>query len=166
MNQLTRLFRSLSGLALVGLLASCSCGSKVEQKRSGLVVINVLDKEVYDDCHIKGSVNVPFTKLSEYAQGLDPETAEVVVYCSNYMCSTSGHACKQLMKMGFKHVWAYEGGTAEWYQMGLPVEGPCKNSYLIQKIMPPRHEGEQAIAIITTQELAEKMHVSAAKPSH
>lgn len=126
-------------------------------KRGGLVVINVLDKEPYDDCHIKGSVNVPFTQLSAYAQNLDPETAEIVVYCSNYMCSTSGHACKQLMKMGFKHVWAYEGGTAEWYQMGLPVEGPCKNSYLTQKMTPPPHDGESTVAVITAQELAKKL---------
>jgi len=144
--------------------------SSYHAKQSGLVVINVLDKDVYDDCHIKGSVNVPFTTLKDYAQGLDPETAEVVVYCSNYMCSTSGHACKELMSMGFKHVWAYEGGTAEWHQMGLPVEGPCKNSYLKQKLMPPQHEtvrigapGEQTIAVITAQELANKMHV--AKPA-
>ena len=45
-------------------------------------------------------------------------------------------AAQKLKEMGFENVWAYEGGTAEWYQMGLkaegkyPVEGTCQASYL------------------------------------
>lgn len=104
------------------------------QKKTGLVVINVLDKQWYDDCHIKGSINVPLEAIETYAQQLDPEASEIVLYCSNYFCTSSGYACKLLKNKGFKHVWAYEGGTAEWYQLGFPVEGPCEQEYLKKKI--------------------------------
>ena len=42
-----------------------------EQKQQGLIVVNVLDKALYDDCHIKGSVHVTFDKLDTFATGLD-----------------------------------------------------------------------------------------------
>lgn len=125
------------------------------EKKSGLVVINVLDKALYDDCHIKGSVHVPFESIEKYAQQFDPEQVEIVVYCSNYFCTSSGYACKLLKDKGFKHVWAYEGGIAEWYQMGFPVEGACQQAYLSKKIAPLAQDESQDT--ITVHELLMKM---------
>src|SRR5260221_674614 len=73
-------------------------------KKSDLIVINVLDKNLYDDCHIKGSINVPFGEIKEYASKIDKSTP-VVVYCSNYQCTASGAAAKMLQDMGFENVW-------------------------------------------------------------
>ncbi len=115
-----------------------------------------MDKQSYDDCHIKGSISVELNDLATFADGLDKDKAEVVVYCSNYMCSASEFVCKKLEAMGFKHVWAYEGGMAEWYQLGLPVEGPAKSSYLTKKIEKPAIE-HQDIKVITASELEQKM---------
>lgn len=134
-------------------------GSEQEPKKTGLFVFNVLDKELYDDCHIKGSIHVPLSELEHQVQGLDKEKAEIVIYCSNYLCASSEHACKKLLSMGFKHVWAYEGGTAEWYQMGLPVEGQSQSAYLTKKIAPPPHEQKSAVLTMTAQELAQKLNV-------
>lgn len=149
------------GSVLLVLIPSCSCerAAAKAEKKSGLYVINVLDKDLYDDCHLKGSINVPYEQLEKFVQDLDKDSSEIVVYCSNYMCSTSGVAAKQLAQMGFKHVWAYEGGTAEWHQMGLPVEGPCKNSYLSNKLPAPEHS-DSSVSVITAQELAQKLKVA------
>lgn len=131
-------------------------------KKAGLVVMNLLDKEFYDDCRIKDSVHVPFDELEKFVADLDKEKVEIVVYCSNYMCSTSEHAYKKLVAMGFKHVWMYEGGMAEWYQMGYPVEGTCASSYLSTKLKPTQHHDEDASALLTVQELAQKMNLKVA----
>jgi rhodanese-related sulfurtransferase len=131
-------------------IAGCSCK---KSKKAGLLVVNVLDKELYDDCHIKGSINVPFDEIENYAKNLDKNT-EVVLYCSNYRCTASGFAAKSLTKLGFKNVWAYEAGMAEWYQNKLPVEGACKESYLQIKV--PEYKNEE-IRVITTQELKNKI---------
>lgn len=159
-NMMLRSMFFLSLASLLMLIPSCTCERQAteQQKKSGLVVINVLDKDLYDDCHIKGSINVPYENLEKFVQDLDKDSSEIVVYCSNYMCSTSGVAAKQLTQMGFKHVWAYEGGTAEWHQMGLPVEGTCKSSYLSNKLPATEHT-DASVSVITAQQLAEKLKV-------
>lgn len=129
---------SLAALAFLMILPGCFSGNKTHNKLGGLVVINVLDKASYDDCHIRGSIHVPFEDVVAFAHENIEKTADIVVYCSNYMCSASGVAQKQLSEQGFEHVAAYEGGTAEWFQRGYPVDGPAKEPYL-QRVMqaPP-----------------------------
>jgi rhodanese-related sulfurtransferase len=140
---------------------SCDCNhdEPMMTKKTGLVVINVLNEELYNDCHIKDSINVPFESIEAYAQQNIDKDAEIVLYCSNYMCAASGHACRKLQQGGFTHVYAYEGGMAEWYQRGLPVEGLSKRSYLNQEVNPPVHQEAEAPMIITIEELAKKMGV-------
>lgn len=123
-------------------------------KQTGLIVINVLSAKMYNDCHIAGSICVPFEAVEQYAQENIDQYAEIVLYCSNYMCSASGFARKKLMDLGFKNVLVYEGGTAEWIQLGYPVEGPCKLSYLKKKMEAP---DELEPYVISAQELKKKM---------
>lgn len=125
----------------------------------GVVVINVLDKSLYDDAHIKGSINVTLENLDAHAKKLD-KNADIIVYCSNYMCSTSDYAAKKLRDAGFEHVWVYAGGTAEWYQAGLPIIGPAKSSYLNKTVKRPESAGHGEVPVITMDELARKLHVS------
>lgn len=157
-NLISRLFVLIPVFLLPG------CGSKeapaAPKKQSGLIVINVLDKDWYDDCHIKGSINVPFSELDEFVKNLDTEKAEIVLYCSNYFCTSSMYACKHLKEIGFKQVWAYEGGTTEWYQLGLPVEGPSQRAYLAKPVRSD-HQTDSS-CIITAKELASKLENRAA----
>lgn len=132
----------------------------VQEQKPSLYVINVLDKESYDDCNIAGSVNVPFEGIESFAQDLD-RNAEMVVYCSNYLCSASGAAAQKLKEMGFEKVWAYEGGTAEWYQLGkangeYPVNGSCSASYLTAANEKPA-EVTSDVTVITAEQLRDKM---------
>ena len=124
--------------SLIFLLSSCWPGKTREPVKmiTGLAVINVLDKELHDDCHIKGSINVPFGEIKDLEKMVD-KNATVVTYCTNYMCGASGAARKQLIKMGYKNVYVYEGGTAEWKKKGLPTVGPCKKGYLGNVGTPP-----------------------------
>ncbi len=135
---------------------------KKTQKEQDLYVINVLDKDTAQDCKIAGSLNVPFEEIESFAKDLNRKT-ELVVYCANYRCTASGSAAQKLKDMGFENVWAYEGGTAEWYQMGLaaegqyPVEGACQESYLAAINEKPAHEEDAGIPVIGIDELRQKM---------
>lgn len=142
------------------LLPSC-WGAKDEEKKTGLLVVSVLDKETYDDCHIKGSINVQLDQLEQFAKTVDSE-AEIVLYCTNYLCTASGYAAKKLSNLGFKHVSVYEGGTAEWYQNDLPTEGACKRPYLKQVITKSDDENDDGIQGVTLDELADKMNIRVA----
>jgi rhodanese-related sulfurtransferase len=144
----------------------CGCGAahdeqqtqQAQEAKKDLVVINVLDKPLYDDCHIAGSINVQLSELEQFAATLDKETTEVVVYCSNYQCASSDVVAAKLADLGCKKVRVYEGGMAEWYQQGLPVEGACKSDYLALKVeRAPESAQEPKENVITAQDLYARM---------
>ncbi len=129
-------------------------------KAPELYVVNVLSKELYDDAHIKGSIHVDLDSLETAAQTWDKKTP-VILYCSNYMCTASSHAARELKKMGFEKVYAFEGGTAEWFQLSKNdpsyiIEGPAAESYLSHEVAAPEHE-EHDVDIISAQDLKNKM---------
>ncbi len=139
----------------LALLVGCSREEKkTESKNADFVVINILDTPFYEDVHIKGSINVPLMELADYAQGLNKQ-AGIVVYCSNYACSASGAAAKQLLDMGFENVWAYEGGMAEWYQLQYPVDGPATKDYL--RAENKKMEEVPSVPTISSQDLKKRM---------
>ncbi len=120
-----------------------------------LMVINVLPAEVYDDCHIKGSINVPLNTLEEHVKTIEKGTP-IVVYCASYICSASLAAWRMLNAMEFTNIWAYEAGMSEWYHAGLPREGACDKPYLAEPV--PRPEGhDSGVKEITTKELKAMM---------
>lgn len=128
------------GLLLV--LPGCDLFKSTPQASVGIIkpalaVVNVLSKELYDDCHIKGSIQIDYDEVMNYAaKNWDKENTEIIIYCSNFMCSASGEVCKQLKEAGYKKVRAYEGGTAEAYAKGIPMVGTCKEGYLSQSEKP------------------------------
>lgn len=148
-------------LALVVLVPACWNKKNTEIKLpASLYVLNVLNSEQYNECHIPGSINVPFDKVADFAQEIDKES-EVVCYCSNYQCTASGYAAKQLKELGFEHVCAYEAGMAEWYQQGLPVEGAIAHgapaSDYLARVIEPDANATHDVSIISTQALQEKL---------
>jgi rhodanese-related sulfurtransferase len=135
-------------ILMVVMLAGCIG----EQQEPTLRVINVLDTALYNDAHIKGSIQVSMSDVENVAASWN-RSVPVVVYCSNYFCTASGDVAKQLQTMGFEEVYAYEGGTAEWYQQGLPIEGPANESYLKIEIPAPEEESTLNISAERLQKM-------------
>jgi rhodanese-related sulfurtransferase len=96
---------------------------------ANFTIVNVLEKEHYDDCHIKGSINAPLSQFQMIAQGWD-KTRFIVVYCASKASSASKKAYDALKKMGFQHVAMYEGGTREWKEKDFNTNGECSMDYL------------------------------------
>ena len=136
------------------MIAGCDFGSGSKPR---LVVVNVLDKELHTDCHIKGSVNVPFEQVQEYAIANWSKDTELVFYCANYKCTASGESARQLKALGYEKVYAYEAGTAEWKKLGYPVEGPCSKAYLNDYEKPAGMEEPTDIIVLSSQELKKKI---------
>ncbi len=158
-----KFFNVLALTASILILPGCFWNNTPETKTVSeepvsLHVVNVLSKDMYDDAHIKGSVHMDLDDLDMYAEKWNKETP-LVFYCSNYQCSASGHAAKVFKKAGFKHVYAYEGGAAEWSQLGFPMEGSRTeeiSSYLNQPA-GTQQEGQHDFDIITAAELKDMM---------
>lgn len=145
-----------------------ACWTKKEQTtqatKQSLYVINVLDKDLYNDCHITGSVQVSLDAIETFVKNLD-KNVEIVVYCSGYSCLASSQVAQQLKTLGFDHVWAYEAGMADWHQKAVaapakfPTVGACTKSYLKMANEKPAHDESLSVAFIDTDELREKMIV-------
>lgn len=103
--------------------------SETKDKESKLVVINVLDKDYYEDCHITGSINIPFEELEERVKKMNKKDS-YVFYCSNYACTAAPFSAKMFKDAGVEQVSVYHGGMVEWYQNKLPYTGPAQRSYL------------------------------------
>jgi len=150
-------FFIIFSLLMLTSLPACWFGTKKDdspEKNSGLVLISVLNKKHHDDAHIKGSIWVPIDNVEQYAQeNLSPD-AEVIFYCNNYMCSSSGFARKRLIDLGFKNVFVYEGGVAQWLQKGYPTVGPAQSGYL-KRVMEEPEELESFV--LTAEQLKEKL---------
>ena len=58
-----KIFKKLIFFGLFFILSACG-----EKTVPELLVINLLDKELYNDSHIRGSVNVPFDNIEEYVK--------------------------------------------------------------------------------------------------
>ena len=120
-------------------------------------VVNVLSPELYNDAHIPGSINVPMEQLSNKLREWSPETT-LVFYCTNYMCTSSKEAAKMFRDHGFPKSYAYEGGTAEWYQLSqkdpsYSISGPVTQQVWSIEMDPVTPENGEEDLIITAKEL-------------
>jgi rhodanese-related sulfurtransferase len=104
-------------------------------------LINVLDEDAFVDAHISGSIHVPYDGVKKFLLSVDNKDVTLIFYCSNYYCTASDHAAEQAISLGFKNVFVYRGGMAEWYQLAehdssYVYEGPAKLEYLKFVIIP------------------------------
>lgn len=125
-------------------------------KDTELMVINVLDKQNFDDCHIAGSVNIPFEDLEKQLPSLNKEK-HYVLYCSNYACMAAPAIAQSMQSLGFKHVSVYPGGIVEWYQKKYPCQGPAKLEYLDEENEPLGDDDHGKVSLLTAEELKDKM---------
>ncbi len=145
----------LFSLSLIFLLAGCWASSITESK---LVVINVLDPDYFQDCHMTGSINIPFEQFENSIQNLR-KTDRYVLYCSNYACTAAPFAAEMLQKAGFNDVFVFPGGIVEWYQQGYPCTGNCLKEYLKEENEPMVDEDHGEIKIISAEDLKNQLNV-------
>lgn len=159
-----RRLRLLSPLFTLVILSGCSFWPEKKvatPSNAGLKVVNVLDKTLYDDAHIAGSIQVDFENVKDAAANWNKQDA-VVFYCSNYQCQASFEAARQLKELGFEQAMAYEGGMEEWYRLNqegdasYKFEGSGTQDYLKIKVAKPEHT-ESAVKIISAADLKELM---------
>src|SRR5881394_451406 len=89
-----------------------------EKMKAGAVVINVLDKPLYDELHIKGSINIPRGRKSddEFVAEVDRLVGRdktIITHCTGFTCMLGPQAAVLLSSRGFKAE-DYPGGIEEW----------------------------------------------------
>lgn len=131
-------------------------GSTEKSTEPKLTVINVLDPSYFDDCHIKGSINIPFELFEEKIKTLS-KNDHYVLYCSNYACTAAPFSAQLLQEAGFANVKLLPGGIVEWYQKGFPCNGPAQLQYLHEENQPFADDGHGDLHVISPEKLLEKL---------
>lgn len=87
-------------------------------------IIEVLDKEQFDEFHLPGAVNVPVgDNFEREIESVIPEKHQpVVVYCMDENCDASPKAAQKMEKLGYERVYDYAAGKMDWKEAGLPIE--------------------------------------------
>jgi len=141
----------------IAFLSGCwGSSNSQQQKTSTLKVINVLDKSYFDDCHIKGSINIPFDEFEQSLNNLS-KNDEYVIYCSNYACTAAPYGAQLMKDAGFQEVSLLPGGIVEWYQKGLPCDGPGQLQYLKEENPVLDEHGHDDLKLLTPEQLFEKL---------
>ncbi len=87
-------------------------------------VVDVLPTDSYKESHIPGAMNVPIDEqFDQHIQRVVPDKEhDVIVYCMSTQCDASTRAAERMERLGYRHVFEYEGGKKDWEQAGMPLE--------------------------------------------
>lgn len=87
--------------------------------------VDVLNRPHFDRGHLPGAENVPRAELRERAPREIRLDEPVVVYCADRLCRENRFAATTLAELGYRQVYDFEGGVAEWLRRGLPLAAPA-----------------------------------------
>lgn len=95
-------------------------------------LINVLPRDIYVDCSLPHSINIPTHRLSKKLASPKkwPRNRKIIIYCAGMDCPLSKYAYQALVELGFKDIWVLDGGIRQWKQNMLTVQGVCQSGYL------------------------------------
>ena len=80
--------------------------------------------------HLPTAKNLPPTEVAARVTELVPDrNTEIVLYCWDHDCPTSGWAGTELEELGYTNIREYSGGKKDWIDAGLPmVKDPRQDS--------------------------------------
>jgi molybdopterin/thiamine biosynthesis adenylyltransferase/rhodanese-related sulfurtransferase len=89
----------------------------------GWVIVDVREREEWDEGHLPGAVHVPRGHLESRIESAAPDKSRpVLVYCASG--NRSAFAAKTLEELGYDHVVSLAGGFTDWKRNGNSFEIP------------------------------------------
>lgn len=100
----------------------------------GAQLVEVLPRPKFEEAHLPGAVNIPLKELTRNAADRLDREQPVVTYCYDTQCDLSPRAAWRLETFGFKDVYHYAPGKADWMGAGLPIEGEAADLSFVGSI--------------------------------
>ena len=95
--------------------------SRLEWGEPAFTILDVSDRQTYNQGHIMGAMPMPLDQLVERAEPSLAKSRDIYVYGENDQ--KSAEAAQLLTSAGFEHVSQLRGGLAAWKEIGGPTEG-------------------------------------------
>ncbi|MGE5794591.1 MAG: MBL fold metallo-hydrolase [Bacteroidota bacterium] len=95
--------------------------TRIEAGESDLIVLDVRERDAYEDAHIPGARLLPRGQLElRVNQDLPDPTPRILAYCEFGRISTL--AAATLRAMGYQRAVALDGGMKAWREAGFPTQ--------------------------------------------
>jgi hydroxyacylglutathione hydrolase len=91
-----------------------------EADRDGIQLLDVRERDEWDEGHIPGSIHRPYHDLRKLPEELDPERPVAALCSSGQRAAVAASLLKRFGVGGAIHV--VEGGVPRWKREGWPVE--------------------------------------------
>ncbi|KAB8335920.1 rhodanese-like domain-containing protein [Scytonema tolypothrichoides VB-61278] len=95
--------------------------SRLEWGEPALTILDVRDRNSYNQGHIMGAMPYPVDELVDRAKSSLDKNRDIYVYGENEQ--QTSQAAQSLKSAGFVHVSELKGGLAAWKEIGGPTEG-------------------------------------------
>ncbi|PZV12480.1 MAG: rhodanese-like domain-containing protein [Leptolyngbya sp.] len=100
--------------------------SRLNWGEPGLTILDVRDRDAFDDCRILGAMNTPLSILPGAVQNTLQQKRDIYVYGSSDEESTAGASV--LREAGFHQVAVLKGGLEAWLKIDGSIDGVATNS--------------------------------------
>ncbi|MBW4624706.1 MAG: hypothetical protein KME49_04130 [Brasilonema octagenarum HA4186-MV1] len=95
--------------------------SRLEWGEPALTILDVRDRNTYNQGHIMGAMPFPVDTLVDRAKSSLDKARDIYVYGDSD--EQASQAAQSLKSAGFEHVSQLKGGLAAWKEIGGPTEG-------------------------------------------
>jgi len=94
----------------------------IEERSSDVIIVDTAAPEIWEEEHIPGAVNVPYTRNLAPPPSLSREKT-LVVYCACKDHEDSTEIARQLSLLGYQKVKVLRGGWFKWLALGYQTVG-------------------------------------------
>lgn len=97
--------------------------TEMQRNIADLVILDVRGENQISNGMIKGAINLPvyYFKAEKIAEVVSTKNTPIVLYCNDVNCSASALAASKAYKLGYKNLFKYPGGLADWKEKNLPL---------------------------------------------
>jgi len=127
--------------------------ARLEWGEPGLTIIDVSDRNTFNDAHILGAIPMPLETLVKQIQGTLEPNRDIYVYGENDQ--QTAEAANQLRQAGYYRVAELKGGLSDWKAIAGPTDG------IIESQSPVGPEGYNVVSQL--KHSAEAKHIADAQ---
>jgi rhodanese-related sulfurtransferase len=96
---------------------------RMMEQGEGFILIGTLPQTIFRKSHLPGAINIVSDDIVTAAPRLiHDRDAKIVFYCANGPCRRSDLAAERLIALGYRNVFDYHEGKADWIEAGLAIE--------------------------------------------
>lgn len=99
--------------------------SRLDWGEPGLTIVDVRDRESFNNSHITGALPMPMDELVERAQSSLETIRDIYIYGESD--EQTAEAANLLRNAGFRQVAELKGGIPAWKQIDGPIDGAIEH---------------------------------------